>query len=64
MVRVSFLHQQTTKNRSSKHLIPLTRIKDAVRSMNNEQLQKLAATSRAAQAELNRRAKKASKKAK
>jgi len=58
MVRVSGLFQKQLKNRSSKDLICLTKMKPAVMSMSNEKLDKLvAAGDRMAVAEKKRRAK-------
>ena len=41
MVRVRGLYQKTAKNRSSKDLMCLTRMKPAVYSMSNEELAKM-----------------------
>ena len=41
MVRVRGLFQKELKNRSSKHLMCLTRMKPAVYSMSNEELTKM-----------------------
>lgn len=41
MVRVRGLFQKELKNRSSKHLMCLTRMKPAVYSMSNEELAKM-----------------------
>lgn len=40
MIRIPGSHPANIKNRSSKHLIPLTKYKPYVRSMNNEELAK------------------------
>lgn len=62
MVRAPGSHPPNIKNRSSKHLIKLTKIKSAYRSMSNEALyKKQKAGDNDASKELNRRAKKASK---
>ena len=59
MVRVPGEHAPNVKNRSSKHLICLTKIRPIVRSMSNEALNALSSSE--ARAELNRRAKKRAK---
>ena len=53
MTRMPGEHAPNIKNRSSKHLIPLTKCKPAERSMSNEELMKY--TSYAAVKELKRR---------
>lgn len=53
MVRIPGDHAPNIKNRSSKHLIPLTKCKPVERSMSNEELMKY--SSRAAVKELKRR---------
>ena len=59
MVRVRGLFQKQTKNRSSKDLICLTKMKPAVRSMPNKKLAELAARGdKDAAAEIHRRSKK------
>lgn len=64
MVRVTGLVQKDLRNRSSKHLICLTKMKPAVMSMSNEKLDKLVASGdRDAIAEKKRRDKKRAKKA-
>lgn len=64
MVRVTGLAQKDLRNRSSKHLICLTKMKPAVMSMSNEKLDKLVATGdKFAIAEKKRRDKKRAKKA-
>ena len=60
MVRTSGSHMPNIKNRSSKHLIPLTKQKSAYRSMSNAALAECKDS--AARKEENRRAKKNSKK--
>lgn len=59
MVRVPGEHAPNIKNRSSKHLICLTKIRPIVRSMSNEALNALSSSE--ARAELNRREKKRAK---
>lgn len=64
MIRVRGLFQKQLKNRSSKNLICLTKMKPAVMSMSNEKLDKLVASGdRDAIAEKKRRDKKRAKKA-
>ena len=64
MIRVTGLFQKQLKNRSSKHLICLTKMKPAVMSMSNEKLDKLVAGGdKFAIAEKKRRDKKRAKKA-
>lgn len=64
MIRVRGLSQKDLRNRSSKHLICLTKMKPAVMSMSNEKLDKLVASGdRDAIAEKKRRDKKRAKKA-
>ena len=53
MVRIPGDHAPNIKNRSSKHLIPLTKCKPVEHSMSNEELMKY--TSRTAVKELKRR---------
>lgn len=60
MVRIPGEHAPNIKNRSSKHLICMTKIKPVVRSMSNEALN--AMNTSEARAELNRREKKRAKK--
>lgn len=67
MVRIPGSHPPNIKNRSSKHLIPLTKIKPAVRSLSNAALEEMAKGDgkhrcRVADKELERRAKKRAKK--
>lgn len=62
MIRVPGSHVPNIKNRSSKHLIPLTKVKPAIRSMSNAALEELAKGDGKkryfpADAELNRRRK-------
>lgn len=62
MVRIPGSHVPNIKNRSSKHLIPLTKVKPAVRSMSNAMLEEIAKGDgkhrcRVAEAELERRRK-------
>ena len=59
MVRVPGEHAPNIKNRSSKHLICLTKVRPIVRSMSNEALNALSSSE--ARAELNRREKKRAK---
>ena len=59
MVRVPGEHAPNVKNRSSKHLICLTKVRPIVRSMSNEALNALSSSE--ARAELNRREKKRAK---
>ena len=59
MVRVPGEHAPNVKNRSSKHLICLTKVRPIVRSMSNEALK--AWFSSEARTELNRREKKRAK---
>ena len=64
MIRVTGLFQKQLKNRSSKHLICLTKMKPAVMSMSNEKLDKLAAgVNKLSIAKNKRRDKKRAKKA-
>ena len=60
MVRTPGSHMPNIKNRSSKHLIPLTKQKSVYRSMSNAALAECKDS--AARKEENRRAKKNSKK--
>ncbi len=60
MVRAPGEHVPNIKNRSSKHLIPLTKIKPIVRCMSNEALNNLSSDDAAR--ERKRRAKKNAKK--
>lgn len=66
MVRIPGSHAPNIKNRSSKHLIPLTKCKSAYRSMSNTALEEMVKDTKNknwnAQAELNRRQKKHDKK--
>ncbi len=60
MIRIPGSHAPNIKNRSSKHLIKLTKMKSALRSMSNEAL--AAMKDPEARKEENRRAKKSTKK--
>ena len=67
MVRIPGSHPPNVKNRSSKHLIPLTKVKPAVRSMSNAALEEMAKGDGkhrclVAEKELNRRRNKRAKK--
>ena len=63
MTRTPGEHAPNIKNRSSKHLICLTKVKPVVRSWSNEKLYQLSWSS-AVKKELDRRSRKAAKKAK
>lgn len=69
MVRIPGSHAPNIKNRSSKHLIPLTKVKPIYRSMSNAALEEMAKGDGKnkgnydAQQELNRRHRKHDKKA-
>lgn len=54
MIRIPGSHVPNIKNRSSKHLICLTKVKPVVRSMSNEQLKQISYDSEAQQ-EITRR---------
>lgn len=60
MVRIPGEHAPNSKNRSSKHLIPLTKCKPVVRSLSNAALAEY--NTKAAQAEKARRKRKHDKK--
>jgi hypothetical protein len=61
MVRTPGSHIPNIKNRSSKHLIPFTKIRPIVRCVSNEQLQKWNNGSYEVTKEIQRRVKLASK---
>lgn len=69
MVRIPGLHAPNIKNRSSKHLIPLTKVRSIYRCLSNAVLEEMAKGDGKnkgnynAQKELNRRQKKCDKKA-
>lgn len=69
MVRIPGSHAPAIKNRSSKHLIPLTKMRPIYRCLSNAALEKMAKSDGKnkgdynAQKELNRRQKKRDKKA-
>lgn len=60
MIRIPGSHMPNIKNRSSKHLIPLTKCKSVFKSMSNEELKKFSAHPDGMK-EINRRAKKHAK---